>query len=117
MSALMVGQVWRDNDPRVNREIRIEELPEAGYHKKVMVKNVETGRTTFIDPKRFNPNSITGYTLVSQPSGWAKAQEEKFLKAKEQLHGLAVGDRAVLESDHVTVRIPLEAFAQLGWSI
>jgi hypothetical protein len=117
MTELLVGQTWSDNDPRVSRHIEIIELPTTPRGK-VKVMNTSTGRVTQISQIRFQQgNRMTGYTLLTQPSGWERDQEDAFLRAKNRLHGMPIGDMATLNKNRTTVTIPLSAFVKLGEDI
>ena len=117
MIELLVGQIWSDNDPRHVRHIEIIELPKGPFDA-VKVMNTLTGRNTQIDPRRFQQgNRMTGYTLIRQPKGWARDQEDAFLNARARLHGMRIGDEAVLNRDYKTVTVPLAAFVKLGEDI
>lgn len=54
-----VGQVWRSNDTRNIRAVRVEDIMTTGY---VGVRNVVTGKTTWIHVDNFRPGA-RGWSL------------------------------------------------------
>lgn len=61
LPTVKVGQVWRDNDHRVNRTVEV-----LSIHDGMAVVKASTGRVTRIRLDRFNPDRQTGYTPVKE---------------------------------------------------
>lgn len=57
-----VGQVWKDNDPRIAKRFLTVQSIEKGY---AICLVSTTGRTTRIAVERFRPKA-TGYKLIAK---------------------------------------------------
>jgi hypothetical protein len=64
---IAVGQVWKDNDPRITkpRLLTIKAINERVLCEITEPDGTQRGRTTVIAKKRFRPTS-TGYMLVQE---------------------------------------------------
>jgi hypothetical protein len=61
MSEVRIGQLWKDNDPRVpNRYLKILDVKDGYAYARVLA-----GKQTKIKLSRFKPTS-TGYILISE---------------------------------------------------
>lgn len=67
---LAVGQIWKDNDPREKRTIKVIALPSEGFNK-VLIQTVQNSNTlkksrpvTRTNITRFSENGRNGFTFV-----------------------------------------------------
>jgi hypothetical protein len=69
---LKVGQLWKDNDPRQHRVVRIMELPPRGFGlvaiQKIGNDLKPTGPRTYTRETRFGRKAHSGFTLVQDVS-------------------------------------------------
>ncbi|MCW2477725.1 hypothetical protein [Candidatus Symbiopectobacterium sp. NZEC135] len=62
MGKIKVGQIWKEQDKRFDRQIEVVEYHNFGG-RNVKIKNVKTGRHTWASEERFNGKYL-GYILV-----------------------------------------------------
>lgn len=85
MSVVKVGQIWKENDARFMRYIKVLGVPDPGFSK-VIVQTCEVDgsaptngqRTpkTRADISRFGRSGATGYTLVRDSASNVLRQEK-----------------------------------------
>ena len=61
--SVRVGQVWRDNDPRMSRLVEVLEV-EANRAKVRRIPARRRSPATWVNMDRFGSNSSRGFTLV-----------------------------------------------------
>ena len=63
--SIKIGQVYRDNDPRTPREVKVPEVYRIGDRPaNVRIINTATKRQTVVRAGAFGSRARTGFTLV-----------------------------------------------------